>query len=453
MSMQDEQLKNRELYLRKLIHHQDSDEIKIIIGMRRTGKSCLMKLMADHLMDTGISKEQVIQINFESIRFQDVRNTSLMELIRNKAPEASGKKMYIFFDQIQHTDDWQEGINYLKAHYNCDIYIATSNAVLLKSESIGRLDVPYKLIKVLPLSFREFLYFYGYHVEYRVTRENILTKKIFDSDGFSHTPEELFELYLRFGGMPAISNIGMYAPRAMPILEGIYSALVLRELLEREPNRGGSEINDISLLRNIINELCTKLGQNISIRSMGRRFIEEYMDDEEYALLPEMKDVQSYTGSILETYFFEHLKRYDILSGDYQRTNGKYYITDLGLRTLLVGNDDPDRNHMLENIIFLELLRCGYKVSNGIIRDREVDFVADREGSSRKYIQVTESLDTEELRERCITPLEMIPGQGEKILISLAAREPENIGNIHVLPLLDFLMEDYDILHENSEFY
>lgn len=443
------QLNQRPLYLQKLIRSQDNGRIKVITGMRRTGKSCLMKLMVQHLLETGIRRDQIIEINFEQFRFREYTQQELLDMVR--AQLLPDQKMYLFLDQIQHVDSWQEALSQILEEADCDIYVATANGKLLKSDSINRLSTGITVIKMFPLSFREYLDFCEFRVENLGKDGN--RKSIIAWDGRRFRPEDLFELYLEFGGMPAISNVGMTPSRAMPIMEGIYSALVLRELIELPPGRGGKKIEDIGLLRDIINEMSMKIGENISLRSMGRRFIELYMDDDEYQSTPEMRDVQSYAGSILESYLFEHLKRYDILSDDYQKTNGKYYATDLGIRNLLIGMEQDDRNHMLENVVYLELLRCGYEVSNGFVKDRDIDFVTERDGE-RKFIQVTESLDTEELKDRCLTPLRMLPGNNDdKIVISLRRSAPETEDGIQIMDLLEFLMEDYDVLHEGSELH
>ncbi|NDO19921.1 ATP-binding protein [Lachnospiraceae bacterium MD329] len=431
-------LKNRDLYLNKLIAFQDKEPVKVITGIRRCGKSSLMKLMIQHLKNCGISDEQIIFMNFESMEYKNMDSTSLYNYIKDRV--INGKKTYLFFDEVQKVEQWQEAINSFRVDFQSDIYITGSNAYLLSSEFSTYLAGRYVEIKMLPLSFVEFIDFNNYTIKDYRSPTGELRKRIYDANGEIYDIEELFEAYLKFGGMPGIADIGLVQDKILTLLDGIYSTIVVRDILEREKRRGQKQITDSDLLRKIIMFLADNIGNNTSITSIGNTLVNEGLIDEGVRKSkPAVKTVQSYVGALLESYVFYEIKRFDIKGKDYLRTLGKYYIVDSGLRNYLLGFRDVDRGHVIENVVYFELLRRGYDVAIGKVGNKEVDFVATK-ADDKKYIQVTETMAATETKERELTPLKMIRDNYEKIILTMDRNFVSSYDGIKIVNLVDWLV-------------
>ena len=221
MLKKETELKNRNSYLEKLIKFKDTNFIKIITGIRRCGKSSLMKLMIKHLLENGVEKEQIIQINFESIEFKKMNVENLYNYVKSNLPK--DKKAYLFFDEIQKIPEWQDAINSFRVDFECDIYITGSNAFLLSGEYATYLAGRSIEIKVYPLSFTEFIDFHRYKI---IEKKNLIggiTKKVENINGKSYEIKELFEAYMTFGGMPSLTKVDLEIDKALTILDGIYS--------------------------------------------------------------------------------------------------------------------------------------------------------------------------------------------------------------------------------------
>ncbi|MBD5516856.1 MAG: ATP-binding protein [Lachnospiraceae bacterium] len=438
MLRKESALKRRDLYLRKLIAFQDTEPVKIITGIRRCGKSSLMKLMIQYLRDSGISEEQIIEMNFESMEYREMTVQDIYNYVKDRIPQ--NKRVYLFFDEIQRITQWQDAINSFRVDFDCDIYITGSNAYLLSGEYATYLAGRYIEIKMLPLSFAEFIDFYGYTVK---ESQGALggSKRIYDADGESYEPQELLEAYVKFGGMPGIANVGLNMDMAMTLLDGIYSTVVVRDILEREKRRGQRQITDPDLLRKIIMFLADNIGNNTSITSIGNTLVnEKLLDISERKGKPAVQTIQAYVGALLESYVFYEIKRYDVKGREYLRTLGKYYIVDIGLRNYLLGFRDMDTGHVLENIVYFELLRRGYDVAIGKIGEREVDFIA-TDAETKRYIQVTESMNESSTRERELAPLRKIRDNYEKIVIANECLNPVTQDGIKIVRLTDFLLD------------
>lgn len=266
-------LKKRDFYLNKLIAFQDTEPVKVITGIRRCGKSSLMKLMIRHLRESGISDDQIIAMNFESMEYRSMDVKSFYNYVCERKP--ADKKVYLFFDEVRRIAEWQDAINSFRVDFLCDIYITGSNAYLLSSEFATYLSGRYVEIKMLPLSFKEFIDFHGYTLTERKSPTGKTAKKISDSEGNIFDTEELFEAYLKFGGMPGIADVGLDTDKAMTLLDGIYSTVVMRDILEREKRRGQRQITDADLLRKIIMFLADNIGSNTSVTSIGNTLVNE----------------------------------------------------------------------------------------------------------------------------------------------------------------------------------
>ena len=437
--MQKTTLRKRDLYLNRIIAFQDTEMIKVMTGIRRCGKSSLMKLMAEHLRDTGVNDDQIIEMNFESMSIPDMDARGFYEYI--KARICPDKRTYLFFDEVQKVRGWENAVNSFRVDFDCDIYITGSNAYLLSSELSTYLSGRYVEIKVLPLSFKEFLNFHGYTLTERKSPAGGVRKRITDEEGEIYDVKELFDAYVRFGGMPMLADVGLEIDRVTAALDGVYSAAVINDILEREKRKGQRNIADPVLLRKIILFLSDNIGNNTSATSIGNTLVNEgLLENGTRKTKPAVQTIQAYIEALTEAYIFYEIKRFDIKGKEYLRTLGKYYIVDIGLRNYLLGYRDGDSGHILENIIFFELLRRGYDVAIGKIDNQEVDFIATK-ADEKKYIQVTESMNAPETRERELAPLRKIRDSYEKAVIALESDLTQTQDGIKIIRALDFLLE------------
>ena len=438
--MQKNRLRKRDLYLKRMIAFQDTEMIKVVTGIRRCGKSSLMKLMAQHLRESGVTDDQILEMNFESMSIPDMDARGFYEYV--KARICPDKRTYLFFDEVQKVPGWENAVNSFRVDFDCDIYITGSNAYLLSSELSTYLSGRYVEIKVLPLSFREFLDFHGYTLTERKSPVGGVKKRIMDADDEIYDAKELFDAYARFGGMPMLADIGLEIDRVTAALDGVYSAAVVNNILEREKRKGQRTITDAVLLRKIIMFLADNIGNNTSATSIGNTLVSEgLLEDGKRKTKPAVQTIQAYIKALTDAYFFYEIKRFDIKGKEYLRTLGKYYIVDIGLRNYLLGFREEDSGHILENIIFFELMRRGYDVAIGKIDNQEVDFIATK-ADEKKYIQVTETMNAPETRERELAPLRKIRDSYEKIVIALECDLTQTQDGIKIIRTLDFLLDD-----------
>ncbi len=432
-------LKSRDVYLKKLIAFMDTEPVKVVTGIRRCGKSSLLKLMVLHLKDIGIAEEQIIEINFESYDFKDMTADRLYHYVKDRS--LPDKRMYLFFDEIQRIDRWEDTVNAFRVDLNCDIYITGSNAYLLSSEYSTYLSGRCVEIKMLPLSFSEFVDFHGFTIEETVSALGGKRRQAVDKNGEKYTLREVFDAYARFGGMPGIADVGLDQEKALTLLDGIYSTVIVRDVLEREKKRGRKQITDPILMRKIILFLADNIGSNVSFASIGNTLKNEGMiEDTERRGAPSTHTVQSYVGALLESYFFYDIKRFDIKGKELLRTLGKYYIVDIGLRNYLLGFRDRDTGHTLENIVYFELLRRGYDVAIGKVDNSEVDFIASK-ADDKLYVQVTESMQSEDVRARELRPLQAIRDNYEKIVLTLDTGFSTSYDGIKAVNLVEWLLD------------
>jgi len=394
MLKKENELKNRSHYLEKLIEFKDTDFVKIITGIRRCGKSSLMKLMIKHLLDNGIEKNQIIQINFESMEFKRMTVEDLYNYVKSNLPK--NKKAYLFFDEIQKVSEWQDAINSFRVDFECDIYITGSNAFLLSSEYATYLAGRSIEIKVYPLSFIEFIDFHGYKIIEKKSLTGGISRKVESENGETYEIKELFDAYITFGGMPSLTELPLEIDKALTILDG-----------------------------------------NTSINSISNVLLNEKLIETK----PAVQTVQSYVVTLLEAYIFYEIKRFDIKGKEFLKTLGKYYIVDIGLRNYLLGFRNRDIGHIIENIVYFELLRRGYDVAIGKIGDNEIDFIATN-ANTKIYIQVTENIASSSTRERELAPFYKIQDNFEKIIIT---NDESYLGvndGIKIIRLVDFLLDE-----------
>lgn len=440
MLKQEAQLYQRRVYLNKLIAFQDTEPVKIITGIRRCGKSSLLKLMIKHLLEQGKTHEQIIFMNFESMQFSNMSVRELYEYVKARLPK--DKKAYLFFDEIQRIEQWQDAINSFRVDFACDIYVTGSNAYLLSGEYATYLAGRSVEIKMLPLSFAEFIEFQGYTIKVKKDITGAIRKKIYDNEGDLADAQELLALYMRFGGMPGLADIELNIDNALVLLDGVYSTVVVRDILERELRKEQRQITDSTLLRRLIMFLADNIGNSTSVTSISNMLVnQKLLENNTKKSKPAVQTLQTYISALLEAYVFYEIKRFDIKGKDYLRTLSKYYIVDVGLRNYLLGFRDVDTGHIIENIVYFELLRKGYDVAIGKIDDKEIDFIA--VSAERKiYIQVTESMNDPATREREFAPLRKVKDNYEKIIIANEVLNPATQDGIRIVKLIDFLLDE-----------
>lgn len=434
------ELKKRDLYLNKIIAFQDTEPVKVVTGIRRCGKSSLLKLMTLHLKENGVTDNQILEMNFESHAYKNMNSDSFYEYVKQHI--VPNKRMYFFFDEVQRVPDWEDAVNSFRVDFNCDIYVTGSNAYMLSSEYATYLSGRCVEIKMLPLSFSEFITFHNFEIREMKSALGGTRKQVFDKAGEHYELREVFDAYMRFGGMPGIADIGLDQEKVLVLLEGIYSTVIMRDILERESRRGQKKITDPVLLKKIIMFLADNIGSNISVSSIGNTLVNEgLLENGKRKGTPSVHTVQAYVNALLESYFFYDIKRFDIKGKEYLRTLGKYYIVDIGLRNYLLGFRDRDSGHAIENIVYFELIRRGYDVSIGKVGNFEVDFIATK-ADNKLYVQVTESMTSEDVRSRELAPLKKISDNYEKIVLSLNTGIDSSYDGIKSINLIDWLISE-----------
>ena len=440
MKRTNEDLKPRDIYLSQLIAFKDTEPVKVVTGIRRCGKSSLLKLMRKYLLDTGISQEQIISMNFESMEYYDMDVMAFYRFVKDKV--LPDKRMYLFFDELQRLDKWEDAVNSFRVDFDCDIYITGSNAYLLSSEYSTYLSGRYVEIKMFPLSFREFLDFHGYEVRERKSPSGEMKKRAYDADGELQEWDDLYEAFMHYGGMPGIADVGLVQDRVLTLLDGVYSTVVVRDILEREKRREQRQITDPVLLRKIILYLADNIGNTTSLNSISNTLVSEKMLENRVKQgKPANQTVSAYVRALMEAYLFYEIKRFDIKGKEELKTLGKYYIVDIGLRNYLLGYRDVDTGHMLENVVYFELLRRGYDVAVGKIGNKEIDFIATKD-EEKIYYQVTEDMTSETTKAREIEPLMLVQDNYEKVVLVKKTDSTASINGIKVQRVIDFLLED-----------
>lgn len=406
------ELINRPEYLQQLIQNKDVDLIKIVTGIRRCGKSSLLDLFHQYLIENNVPASNIIHMNLESLRYRDLKDyLTFYDYISAHIPPTG--KTYLIFDELQAVKHWEKAIESFRLDFDVDIYITGSNAYLLSTEFSTLLSGRYVEIRMLPLSFKEFLTFYEFET--------------------AITIEEKFQKYLQFGGMPILREYRFNEVRSNQALEGIYSTVILRDILQRNKQA------DQNMLQKIMLFLCSSLGSITSPNSIGNVLSNEGDIKTGKGKNVAGKTVNKYISMLHSAFIFYPVGRYDVKGKQLLKTLGKNYIIDLGFRNMLLGYRDADRGHILENIVFLELMRRDYRIYIGKVGETEVDFVAEKP-NDKLYIQVTESMQSTQTRERELRPLQMIPDNYEKLVLSMDRNYIRSYDGIKSLNLIDWLL-------------
>ncbi len=404
-------MKNRPLYLNELLEYRDKNVVKVITGIRRCGKSSLLELFADKLRTLGVPETRILQINFESLQYDGMSYSELYDLVRRNARDAEGK-LYIFLDELQRVESWEKAVNSFLVDFDVDIYITGSNAYLLSSDLATYLSGRYVEIKMLPLSFREFLDFHKFPEDASV--------------------EKKFEYYLKYGGFPGLAEYEFNEKQINEVLDGIYSSAVLKDIYKR------LEIRNSGLLDKVCRFFADNIGNTSSANKVaGVLEAERNMPREKKGVSANI--VSSYVDALVNAFIFYRADRYDIKGKELLKTLPKWYIVDMGFRNLLFGYRDADRGHILENIVYLELRRRGYTVYIGKVGTKEVDFIADSQ-SEKLYIQVTETMLDENTRKRELDSLRKIPDNYPKMVLTLDRNFLTSEDGIEIRNLIDWLL-------------
>lgn len=397
----------RELYLNKIRDFMDTPVIKVLTGMRRCGKSALLELIREELIQKGISEQNIIYINFESLRYESLREFhSLYRHISEFAKKSTGK-CYILLDEVQEVDGWEQTVNSLRVDLDCDIYVTGSNARLLAGELATLLAGRYVEIRIYPLSFSEYLDFAAQN-----PAESSLSKS------------EQLATFFRYGGLPGIHQMKWEENRITQYLTDIYRSVLLKDVISR------NRIRDTALLEKIVLYLMDNIGNTFSAKT-----ISDFLKNQGRKLSTET--VYNYLNMLEQAFLIHKARRFDIKGKRILETQEKYYFSDLGIRHAILGYRENDIGGILENVVYLELLRRGYSVYIGKQGAAEVDFVAER-ADDRIYIQVAYIL-TEENTDREFAPLEAISDHYRKIVISTDSLFSINRNGIRQVNLLDFL--------------
>lgn len=401
----------RDTYIKRIKPFINKDIVKVLTGIRRSGKSIMLKLIMEELHNQGIQDEQFININFENLKNRNLCTAeSLNEFILKKA-SVKKQKYYLFLDEIQEVENWEKCINSLRADedYSFDIYITGSNAKLLSGELATYLAGRYVEFMVYPFSFKEFI------EALKVNEKNI-------------SVQSAFQRYVKLGGMPFLYNLQYNAEASMQYLKDIYSSIILKDITQR------NNIRDTDLLERIIAYLIMNIGNTFSATSISKFF-----KSENRKTSPET--IMNYIKAAEDSLLIYKVQRNDLIGKKILNVNEKYYIADHGIREAILETNERDINQILENIIYIELLRRGYSVKIGKFNDLEVDFVCTKPDNDKIYIQVTYLLGSPETIQREFSVLEKVQDNYPKYVLSMDMFDMSRNGIKH-LNIIDFLLEE-----------
>ena len=394
--------------MRRIRPFINGELVKVMTGIRRSGKSVMLELVKQELLEMGVRAEQFISINFEDMRYLHLCTAQVLHQEILTRAEGIRGKVYLFFDEIQEVKDWEKCVNSLRVALDCDIYITGSNAKLLSGELATYLGGRYVEFVIYPFSFAEFLELY------RPTTPQA-------------TVQQCFQQYLLFGGMPYLSRLNYQEEPVRQYLSDLYDSVQLKDIIKR------NKVRDVDLLERILAYVMANVGTTFSAGSLTKFF-----KSEQRSVSPET--VLNYIRYCCDAYLFYQVKRQDLQGKQILATSEKYYIADHGIREAVFGGNMRDINLVLENIVFLELLRRGYTVTVGKAGEREVDFVCDKRGE-KLYVQVTYLLASEETIAREFGVYDSIRDNFTKYVVSMDELDLSRSGIKH-RNIRDFLLAE-----------
>lgn len=394
----------RKEYLQQLINWRDKKVIKVITGVRRCGKSTLMDLYKSYLRQQGVADEQIISINFEDYDYIDLLEPRNFYAYVKERILSDGRMTYFFFDEIQNVKDFERVVDSLYIKSNVDIYITGSNAYMLSSELATLLSGRYIEIKMLPLSFKEYVEASG--------DENELSRK--------------YRNYIETSSFPYVLDMKQDARVIREYLNGIYNTIVVKDITQR------NKFPDTMMLESVLRFAYDNIGNILSTKKIA-----DTMTSDGRKI--DTKTVEKYLNALMESYMLYQCKRYNIKGKQYLKTLDKYYAVDMGMRKVLLGSKAMDAGHILENIVYLELLRRGYDVYIGKVDDLEVDFVA-MDDKGMTYYQVSATVRDEKTLKRELASLQSINDHYPKILLTLDYDPEMEYAGIRKINALDWML-------------
>lgn len=399
----------RELYLEKIRRLINTEPIKIITGVRRSGKTYLLHSIKEELIERGISKENIFLISFESQKYNKIQNFMELDVCVNNLIKNTSGKIYLLFDEIQNIVSWEKSINSYRVDFDCDIYITGSNSELLSGELATLIAGRYFHIDVYPFSFKEFLQY----------------KKEINSIDIKNKELQLFNEYVKYGGMPSLQQVQDIDK--FSYLEDIYSTILLKDIISRH------NLRNAEILNRILTFIISNIGQPVSANGISK-----YLKHENLKVSADT--VLNYLSFSKNACFIHEAKKENLKGKKVLKTNGKYYLVDHGFNQAIIGKDMENTGQILENIVYIELLRRGYDVKVGDINGREVDFVCNK--ADRKiYIQVAYLLSGKETVKREFGSLRAIGDDYEKYVLSMDNLDFSNAGIKH-MNIIEFLKND-----------
>lgn len=399
-------MKKRDLYISKILPFVDKPVIKVITGIRRSGKSALLMLLKDYLIEEGTAFDNIIYINFESMEFGDIETAKdLYSYIIKRKPQNC--KCYILLDEIQNVKEWERAVNSFQVDIDCDIYITGSNSQLLSSELSTLLAGRYVEFVIETLSFSEYL-------DFKDDEE----KDIYKS----------FNQYLKLGGFPAIHAYNYDVDSAYKIVSDIYSSVILRDTIQRH------NIRNVDQLNRIMRFILVNIGNLFSAKSISDYFVSQKRKID-------VNTVYNYLSALESAYIIRRVNRYNLKGKEVLKTNEKFYLSDHALLYALMGYDSQWISGVMENIIFLEFVRRGYSTYVGKYDDNEIDFVGEKNGD-KVYVQVTYKIETEKTFEREVNTLLKINDNYHKYIVTLDDMIAGNVGGIEKVHIADFLLKE-----------
>ncbi|MBQ9025811.1 MAG: ATP-binding protein [Methanobrevibacter sp.] len=394
----------RDLYLNRISSLIDKDIIKIIIGVRRCGKSYMFNLIIDELLKRGINEENILLINFESAKYRNVSNPRELDLLVKDLTKNITGKIYMFFDEIQNVDGWEKSINSFRVDYDSDIYLTGSNSKLLSGELATHLAGRYMEIKMYPFSFKEYL-------DYKKSSPN----------------KKAFADYLTYGGFPFLLSLENEIDK-IEYLDDIFNSIFLKDIIERY------NIRDSGLLKRIVDFVLDNTGKIVSSKS-----ISDYLRTKE-KINVSPKTIYNYLDYLTNACLLFKVQREDLEGKKILSINEKYYCVDQGFNQVRIGRNQLNNSMIIENIVYFELLRRGYEITIGCIKDYEIDFVCKKMGE-KIYVQVSRELSNEDTIEREFRPLLLVKDNYPKYVISTDEFDMSKDGIKH-MNILDFLIDD-----------
>ena len=393
----------REEYINQLIRFKDKELIKVITGIRRCGKSTLFDLYIDYLLSIGIEENQIIRINLEDPVYYYIDDyLKLYNYVKEKL--LPNKQNYVFLDEVQNVSMFQKAVDGLFIQKNVDLYITGSNAYLLSGELATLLSGRYIEIKMLPLSFKEF-------VNANSENQNI---------------DRLYKKYISFGSFPYIMNFDNIDD-ADKYIKSIYDSIILKDIVARK------KFPDFQMLQSVVNFMLDNIGNLCSTNKIASTMTS-------YGRAINVHTVENYLSSLLEAFVFYKASRYDIKGKQYLKTGDKHYVVDPGIRYFMLGRKEGNTGHILENVVYLELLRRGYEVYIGKMDDYEIDFVAIN-SKGIEYYQVSETVRDEKTLERELKPLDSIRDHNPKYLLTMDIDPETSYNGIRKINVLDWLLD------------